>query len=110
VNILVALTIQTSKTADGTIVFKSNHVVVTDSSGASQEQDYDGSETPNPWERQFSVADGKGTIVAQSLDTNGQPIGDPVEQDFDTAGSGGGGGTGEGNDFPQVTGITVTPV
>lgn len=109
-NILVTLLVSTSKTADSTITFAHHHVVVTDASGASQEQDFDGTETPTPFARQFSVADGKGTVVAQAIDTNGSPIGDSVEQDFDTTGSGtGGGGPGPGNEFPSLTGISVTP-
>jgi hypothetical protein len=106
VNILVTVATQTDKTPDSSIVFAHIKIVVTDSSGASQEQDLDGSESP-AFSKQFSVADGKGTVVAQAIDTNGSPIGDQIEQDFDTAGSGG--GTGTGNDFPKPTGITVTP-
>lgn len=106
-NIIVALLTSTQKTADSTISFAHHHVVVTDASGASQEQDYDGTETPAAFSKQFSVADGKGTVVAQAIDTNGSPIGDPVEQDFDTTGSGT--GPGPGNDFPAVTSISVTP-
>ena len=91
----------------GNTAFASTHVTLTDSAGAVQTLDVNGSESPQ-WVAVFSnVSDttgASGTVTAQDLDASGNPIGAAVSTTYSDAATGGGGG----GTFPATTAITVS--
>lgn len=77
--IVVTVTKATKPLADG-ITFAATSIAVTDNSGAKLPAvSVNGSESP-PWTAEFTGAAGPNEALAviQDLDTNGNPIGDPV--------------------------------
>lgn len=58
---------------------------VTDASGAQLPAiTLDGTESPTPWYAQVQVADGKGSVNAQQIDSTGAVIGSPFDTAYDT--------------------------
>ena len=102
VPVLVALAVVSQLLPSSNSAQASISVVVTDSTGVAQPAvALTGDETPTPFAFQTNVAPGAGQVVATALDTNGNPIGQPLTSAFSITPQA---------TFNSPTGITVTPV
>ena len=99
--VLVAIAISSLPLPSSNSAQASISVVVTDSTGVAQPAvALTGAET-TPFAFQTNVAPGAGQVVATALDTNGDPIGQPLTSAFSITPQA---------TFNAPTGITVTPV
>lgn len=78
--IRVAISKVISNLPVGNSAFDNTAVLVRDSAGTTSEAVLGG-----PWEADFQVSDGPGTVTVTDMDDSGNPIGTPVTVSYDAS-------------------------